>query len=72
MSRNLALTFIFFFCIMGPALVIAATGHASISALGRNPSAAPKIFTAMMVTLIFVEALTIVAFLVVWQLYTAR
>jgi F0F1-type ATP synthase membrane subunit c/vacuolar-type H+-ATPase subunit K len=72
MNRNLALTLIFMVCIMGPALVIAATGYASIGALGRNPSAAPKIFTAMMITLIFVEALTIVAFLVVWQLFTAN
>lgn len=70
MSRNLALTLIFALCILGPALVIAATGYASIGALGRNPSAAPKILTAMTITLIFVEAVSIVAFLVVWQLFT--
>ena len=69
-SRNLALTIIFIMCIMGPALVIAATGFSSIGALGRNPSAAPKILTAMTITLIFVEAVAIVAFLVVWQLFT--
>ena len=54
----------------GPALVIAATGYASINALGRNPSAAPKILTAMTITLIFAEAVAIIAFLVVWQLFT--
>ena len=69
-SRNVALTVIFTMCIMGPALVIAATGFSSINALGRNPSAAPKILTAMTITLIFAEAVAIVAFLVVWQLFT--
>jgi F0F1-type ATP synthase membrane subunit c/vacuolar-type H+-ATPase subunit K len=69
MSRNIALTIIFSMCILGPALVMAATGYSSIGALGRNPSAAPKIFTAMTITLIFVESLAIIAFLVVWQLF---
>ncbi|MBI3322567.1 MAG: hypothetical protein HYZ94_02685 [Candidatus Omnitrophica bacterium] len=70
MDRNLALTLIFTLCILGPALVMGATGFSSIGALGRNPSAAPKILTAMMITLIFAEAVAIVAFLVVWQLFT--
>ncbi len=70
MSRNLALTLIFSLCILGPTVVMAATGFASISALGRNPSSAPKILTAMVVTLLFAEALAIIAFLVVWQLFT--
>jgi len=69
-SRNLALTLIFSLCILGPTVVMAATGFASISALGRNPSSAPKILTAMVVTLLFAEALAIIAFLVVWQLFT--
>ncbi len=72
MNRNIALTIIFSICILAPAVVMAFTGHASITALGRNPSAAPKIFTAMMITLIFAEAVTIVAFLVVWQLFAAK
>lgn len=70
MNRNAALTLIFALCVLGPALVMAATGFSSISALGRNPSAAPKILTAMMITLLFAEAVAIVAFLVVWQLFT--
>lgn len=70
MGRNLALTFIFTLCILGPAMVMATTGYSSIGALGRNPSAAPKILTAMTITLIFAEAIAIVAFLVVWQLFS--
>ena len=70
MGRNIALTIIFTLCILGPAAVMAVTGYSSIGALGRNPSAAPKILTAMTITLIFVESIAIVAFLVVWQLFT--
>jgi len=70
MDRNLALTLIFSLCVLGPALVMAATGFSSIAALGRNPSAAPKILTAMTITLIFAEGIAVVAFLVVWQLFT--
>ncbi len=70
MSRNLALTLVFSLGILGPSLVMAATGFASITALGRNPSSAPKILTAMIITLLLAEALAIVAFLIAWQLYT--
>ena len=70
MDRNLALTLIFSLCILGPAAVMAATGYSSIEALGRNPSAAPKILAAMTLTLMFAEAIAVVAFLVVWQLFT--
>jgi F0F1-type ATP synthase membrane subunit c/vacuolar-type H+-ATPase subunit K len=72
MPRNVALAIIFMMCILGPSLVIAATGFSSIGALGRNPSAAPKILTAMTITLIFAEAVAIVAFLIVWQLFTVK
>ena len=69
MSRNLALFLIFALCLLGPSLVIAVTGLMSIGALGRNPSAAPKIFTAMILTLIFAEAIAIIALLVIFQLF---
>ena len=70
MNRNLALALIFSLCILGPCLVMAAAAYSSIQALGRNPSSAPKILTAMVMTLLFAEALAIVAFLIVWQLFT--
>ncbi|MBI4598487.1 MAG: hypothetical protein HY737_08835 [Candidatus Omnitrophica bacterium] len=71
-SRNVALTVIFMMSIVGPSLVFAANAFSSIEALGRNPSAAPKIMTAMVINLFFSAGVTIVAFLVVWQLYAAR
>lgn len=69
MERNIALTLIFTLCIIGPCAVFAASAFASIISLGRNPSAAPKIFTAMIVALVFAEALAFVVMLVIFQLY---
>ena len=69
MDRNLALTLIFTVCILGPCAVFAASAHASINSLGRNPSAASKIFTAMIVALSFAEAAAFIAMVVVFQLF---
>jgi len=55
--------------IIGPSAVIAAIGHASIRALGRNPSAAPKILSAMIIALIFAESIAVIALLVLFQLF---
>lgn len=71
MARQIILLLIFSVCILGPSAVMAATAFASINALGRNPSAAPKIFTAMTVALIFAEALAIIAMLIIYQLFQA-
>jgi F0F1-type ATP synthase membrane subunit c/vacuolar-type H+-ATPase subunit K len=70
MDRNTTLLIIFSLSILGPCLVFAAASYASINALGRNPSSAPKIFTAMVITLVFVEALTLIAMLIVFQLFS--
>lgn len=69
MGRNVALLLIFGFCVLGPCAVFAAGLFSSINALGRNPSAAPKIFTAMVIGLVFAESLSIVAMLIVFQLF---
>lgn len=69
MSRNVALTIIFIACILGPCAVFAASAFASISSLGRNPSSAPKIFTAMIIAMSFAEGLAFIAMLVVFQLF---
>ena len=69
MSRNIALILIFGVCIVGPCAVFAAGSFASINALGRNPSAAPKIFTALVIALVFAEALAVIAMLIVFQLF---
>ena len=55
--------------VLGPAVVIAVVGFATIKALGRNPSAAPKIFTGVILMLVFAEATSIIALLVIFQLF---
>ena len=55
--------------IIGPSSVIAAIGYASIRALGRNPSAAPKILQAMIVALLFSMSIAVIALLILFQLF---
>jgi F0F1-type ATP synthase membrane subunit c/vacuolar-type H+-ATPase subunit K len=60
---------VMFTTIIGPSAVIASIGYASIRALGRNPSAAPKILHAMIIALIFAEAIAVIALLILFQLF---
>ena len=63
---------IMFIAVMGPSMVIAVLGYAVIKALGRNPSAASKIFIGMAIMLVFVEAISIVSILIIFQLFSNR
>jgi F-type H+-transporting ATPase subunit c len=67
--EGLIIFLVMFVTIVGPSAVIAAIGYASIRALGRNPSAAPKILQAMIIALVFAEAIAIVALLILFQLF---
>ena len=69
--RNFIIIFVMVVTILGPSAVIAAIGFASVRALGRNPSAAPKILIAMIIALIFAEAIAVIALLVLFQLFGA-
>ncbi len=60
---------VMFVTIIGPSSVIAAIGYASIRALGRNPSAAPKILQAMIIALVFSEAIAVIALLILFQIF---
>ncbi len=60
---------VMFIAVMGPSVVIAVLGFAVIKALSRNPSAAPKIFMGMAIMLVFVEAIAVVAILIIFQLF---
>lgn len=68
-DRGFEIVLIFMIAILGPSLILAAGGFASIQALGRNPSAAPKIFTAMTILLLFGVSISVIALLVLFQLY---
>ncbi len=68
--ENIIIITVVIVSVLGPAVVIGTIGHASIIALGRNPSAAPKIMIAMIIAFIFAEATALVALLVAFQLFT--
>ena len=71
-AETVILVAIMFIAVMGPSVVIAVLGYAMIKALSRNPSAAFKIFMGMLVLLIFVEAISIMAILVIFQLFGSK
>ncbi len=56
--------------VMGPAIVISVLGRSVIKALARNPSAASRIFWGMIVMLVFIESISILAILVIFQLFS--
>lgn len=60
---------VMFIAVMGPAVVIAVLGYSVIKALSRNPSAASKIFMGMAIMLVFVEAISIISILIIFQLF---
>jgi F0F1-type ATP synthase membrane subunit c/vacuolar-type H+-ATPase subunit K len=61
---------VMFIAVMGPSIVIAVLGYAVIKALSRNPSASSKIFLGMGIMLVFVESISVLAILVVFQLFS--
>lgn len=67
--KNLTLILIMIISTIGPSVVIALVGSASVKALGRNPAAAPKILISMILAFIFAEAIAIVGLLVVYNLF---
>jgi len=71
-AETIIILTVMFIAVMGPSIVIAILGYAVIKALGRNPSAASKIFIGMAVMLVFVEAISIMALLIIFQLFSTR
>ena len=70
--RNFTIALVMFLSTLGPSLIIAFVGNAAIKALGRNPSAASKIFLGMAVMLVFVETISIVAILMIFQTFSTK
>jgi F0F1-type ATP synthase membrane subunit c/vacuolar-type H+-ATPase subunit K len=71
-AETIIILTVMFIAVMGPSIVIAVLGYAVIKALGRNPSAASKIFVGMAIMLVFVEAISIVAILIIFQIFSTR
>ena len=68
-AETLLILSVMLISVMGPSIVIAVLGYSVIKALSRNPSAASKIFMGMVIMLVFVEAISIIAILIVFQLF---
>ena len=67
--KNFTIILIMLISTLGPSAVIAAVGYSSVRALGRNPSAAPKILISMILAFLFAEAIAIIGLLVVYNLF---
>ncbi len=67
--KNFTVILIMLFSTLGPSGVIAVVGYASVKALGRNPSAAPKILLSMILAFIFAESIAILGLLIVYNLF---
>ena len=72
MQQNIIVLAVMFIAVVGPSLVIAIVGAATIQALGRNPSAAPKIYLGVILMLIFAEATSVISLLVVFQIFVPK
>ena len=67
--KNITIILIMLISTLGPSGVIAAVGFSGVKAIGRNPSAAPKILISMVLAFIFAEAIAVIALLVVYNLF---
>ena len=54
---------------LGPSLIIAVIGFAGMQALGRNPSAGPRIQTSMILGFLFAEVIAVIALLILFHIY---
>lgn len=64
MDKNLAVAVAIAIGSIGPALAIGMLASKAMEAIGRNPEAAPKIQTAMILAIAFAEAIAIYALVV--------
>lgn len=69
--QRATLALIFILATLGPSLVIAVVGYASIRALSRNPAAAPKIQTTMILAFVFAAAIAVLALLILFHVFTS-
>ncbi len=67
--KTLTIILIMLISTLGPSAVIASVGYSSVRALGRNPSAAPKILLSMILAFVFAEAIAIIGLLIVYNLF---
>lgn len=67
--HNFTIALIMLLSTLGPAGVIGLVGYAAVKAVGRNPSAAPRILTSMIIAFLFAEAIAVFALLMLYNLF---
>ncbi len=72
LAETFIILMVMFIAVMGPSVVISILGYAVIKALSRNPSAASKIFMGMAIMLVFIEAISIISILIIFQLFSVK
>ncbi|MBL8013413.1 MAG: hypothetical protein JNN05_06145 [Candidatus Omnitrophica bacterium] len=70
LAETFLILMVMFIAVLGPSIVIAVLGFAVIKALSRNPSASSKIFLGMGFMLVCVESISVLAILVIFQLFS--
>lgn len=63
-ARLFAIAFVMGIGTIAPAMAVAKIGSKGADAIGRNPEAAPKVQTAMILAIAFAEAIAIYALVV--------
>lgn len=67
--HNLTVVLVMLLSTLGPAVIVAFVGYSAVKAVGRNPSASPRILAIMIVAFIFAEAIAIISMLMVFALF---
>ncbi|OQX53411.1 MAG: hypothetical protein B5M48_03445 [Candidatus Omnitrophica bacterium 4484_213] len=67
--QTFSIILMLFISTLGPSLVIAYVGYGAVRSLGRNPSAAPKLFLSMILSFVFAEAIAIIGLLTIYNLF---
>lgn len=67
--RNLTIILVMLLSTLGPAVIVGLVGYAAVKAVGRNPSASPRILLTMIVSFLFAEAIAIIAILMVFSIF---
>jgi F-type H+-transporting ATPase subunit c len=66
---NTSVILILLVATLGPAAIIGLVSYGAIKAIGRNPSAAPRILVVMILSFLFAEGMAIVAILITYNFF---
>ena len=66
--RTFLILMVMFISTIGPSMVIAFIGYATVKGVSRNPSAAPKMLVCMILAFVFAEAIAVISLLTVFNL----